>query len=77
MCVDRKLHPYGNERHKICCGLMSIIWRAHIVEGKDLPSQRVTKHHQELGNTVGLMLRMYKHIFGSGKAVVFYSGFCV
>ena len=58
MCVRRKTHVFGNERHKVCCGLTSILLRAHIVEGKDFPSQRGAKQHQELGNAVGLMLRM-------------------
>ena len=75
--VGRKPHPFGNERHMICCGLTSILWRPQIVEGKYCPSQRGAKKHQELGKTVGLILRMCKHIFGSGKAVVFDSGVCV
>ena len=58
MCVDRKPHPFGNERHTICCGLTSIIWRSQLVEGKYRPSQIGAKQHQELGKTVGLMLRM-------------------
>ena len=77
MCVGSKPHPFGNERHTICFGLTSIIWRAQIVEGEYLLSHRGTKQHQELGKTVGLMLRMCKPIFGSGKDVVFDSGFCV
>ena len=39
MCVGRKPHPFGNERHAICCGLMSILLRSQIVEGKDHPQQ--------------------------------------
>ena len=35
ICVGRKLHPFGNERHTICCALTSILWRTQIVEGKD------------------------------------------
>ena len=42
-----------------------------------MSTQRGTKQHQKLSKTVGLMLRMCKTIFGSGKAVVFDSGFCV
>ena len=30
-----KPHPFGNERHTIACALISIMWRAQIVEGKD------------------------------------------
>ena len=39
MCVVRKPHPFGNERHTICCALTSILWRAQIVEGKDRPTE--------------------------------------
>ena len=38
MCVGRKLHPFGNERHTIFCGLTSILWREKIVEGEDRPA---------------------------------------
>ena len=61
----------------IFCGLTSILWKAQIVEGKYPPSHIGAKQHQELGNTVGLVLRMFKPIFGSVKAVVFDSGFFV
>jgi hypothetical protein len=39
MCVGRKPHPFGNERHTISCALTTILWRAQIVEGKDRPAQ--------------------------------------
>ena len=39
MCVGRKPHPFGNERHTICCALTSILWRAQIVEGKYRPTE--------------------------------------
>ena len=77
MCVDRKPHTSGNERHVIFYCLMSILWRAHIVEGKYCPSQRGAKQQQKIDKKFGLMLRMSKPIFGSGKSVVFDSGFCV
>ena len=77
MYVGRKPHPFGNERHTICCGVTSILWRAQIVEGKDRPPQLGPKEGAELGATVGLMLRMCQPIFGTGKAVVLDSGFCV
>ena len=37
MCVGRKPHIFGNERHTIFCGLTSILWRSQIVEGKYRP----------------------------------------
>ena len=57
--------------------MTSILWKAQILEGKYFPSKRGAKHHQELGKTVVLMLRMIKLIFGSGKVIVFDSGFFV
>ena len=77
MCVGIKPHPFGKERHTICFGFTSIPWREKIVEGEYFPSQRGAKQHHELGNTVGLMLRMCKPIFGSGKSVIFGSVFFV
>ena len=77
MCVGSKPHPFGNERHNICCGLTSILWRSKIVEGKYCPQQIGQKGYNELGRMVSLMLRMCRPIFGSGKAVVLGSVFCV
>ena len=37
ICVGRKTHPFGNERHTLCCDLMYILWRAQTSEGKDRP----------------------------------------
>ena len=77
MCVGHKTHPFANERHTICCGLTSILWRAQIEQGKDLPGPLGKKEYNELRKTVSLTLRMYRPIFGSGKAIVLESGFCV
>ena len=77
MCVGRKPHPFGNERHTISCALTSILWRAQIVKGKDRPTELGKKKWEELGNTVVLMLRMCEPIFSTGKCVVLDSAFCV
>ena len=77
MCVGRKPNPFRNERHTICCGLTSILWRSQIVEGKDIPQPLGQKEYNELGKMVSLMLMMCRHIFGSGKDVVLDSAFCV
>ena len=77
MCVGHKTHSFDNGRHTICCGLTSIFWISKIVEGKYCSQQLVHKEYSELGKMVSLMLRMCKNIFGTGKAVVFDSGFCV
>ena len=39
MCVGRKPHPFGNDRHTTCCGLTSILWRSQIAEVKYRPKQ--------------------------------------
>ena len=77
MCVEQKLNNFGNEHYAIYCGLTSILWRAHIFEGKDRPKQMGPKLHLELGRTVGLMIQMCGPIFYTGKYVVMDSGFCV
>ena len=45
------------------------------MEGKNLPQQLCKKEYNELAKMVTLMLRICIPIFGSGKAVVLYSGF--
>ncbi len=34
----RKPHPFGNEYHGACCGLLTIMFVIKMVEGKDAPS---------------------------------------
>ena len=77
MCVSRKPDPFGNERHTFFCALTSILWRAHIVEGKYRPTELGKKKWEDLGKTVGLMLRMCETIFSTGEYVVLDSGFFV
>ena len=38
MFVPRKLWPFGNEYHTVCCSLSGILWQMELVEGKDSPS---------------------------------------
>ena len=47
------------------------------MEGKDRPTELGKKKWEELGKTVGLMLRMCESIFSTGKYVVLDSGFSV
>jgi Transposase IS4 len=77
MFVPRKPHPFGNEWHSICCGLSSIMFEVELVEGKDRPTDRGPPEFNHLGKTVGLLLRMTRSMWGSGKVVVLDSGFCV
>ncbi|KAL7554463.1 hypothetical protein ACHAWF_019026 [Thalassiosira exigua] len=81
MCVPRKPHPFGNERHTISDGDLvggnPILWHSELQEGKDRPPELGPKEYNHLGVTVGLMLRMVKAIRRSGKIVTMDSGFCV
>ena len=47
------------------------------MEGKDRPTELGNKKWEELGKTVGLMLRMCEPICSTGKCVVLDIGFCV
>ena len=72
----RKPRPFGNEYHTIACGESGILFFMEMVEGKDKPSH-LQQEHQDLGSTIGLMLRCTKPLHGTGKVVVLDSGFCV
>ena len=78
MFVPRKPHPFGNEYHTICCSLSRIMFAMEIVEGKDKPHEKAPC--PLTGNktpTVGLMLRLCRNLFSTGKVVILDSGFCV
>ncbi|KAL7571289.1 hypothetical protein ACA910_008942 [Epithemia clementina (nom. ined.)] len=77
MFVPRKPHPFGNEYHNVCCSLCGILWSLELVEGKDAPQQAPKPRFSNLGNTVGLMLRVLSPIFAKGLVVILDSGFCV
>ena len=59
MYVGCKLHPFGNERHTIRCALTSILWRAHIVEGKDRPTNSLRRNGEIWGR---LLASCYKSL---------------
>ena len=44
---------------------------------KNRPTELGKKKWEELGKTVGLLLRICEPIFSTGKCVVLESGFCV
>ena len=75
MCVRQTPHTFGNESHKIYCGITSILWRANHSKGKDIPEQLIPKLHLELRRTVGIMFRMCKPLFSAAKYIVMDSGF--
>ena len=39
MCVECKPHHFDNERHTICYGLTSFLWRVQIKKGNPPPQQ--------------------------------------
>ena len=74
----RKPWPFGNEYHTICCGLTGILFSLELVEGKTRPKDmRKPEYDDRGGPTVGLLLRLTKSMWGTGRAVVLDSGFCV
>ena len=77
MVIPRKPWPFGNEWHDIVCGSSKILWNLELREGKDRPSWHEPKEYENLGVTVGLMMRICKPIYHSGRVVVMDSGFCV
>ena len=77
MFVPRKLHPFGNEYHSICCAMTMIMYAIEIVEGSDTPPQKPRDPNERFGKTVGLLLRLCKSIYSRGFVVILDSGFCV
>jgi hypothetical protein len=75
--LPRNPWPFGNEYHTIACGIAGILYRMELVEGKDEPKEgRGPNEFEQLGKTVGLLLRLTKTIWGTAKLVVLDSGFC-
>ena len=77
MFVPRKPWPFGNEYHTVCCCTSGIMWGIDLVEGKDRPRALGQQQFDDMGSTVGLLLRMLTPIFHKGYVVILDSGFCV
>jgi hypothetical protein len=78
MFVPRKPWPFGNEYHTICCASSGVMFAIELVEGKDRPREMGAPEFDNLGGkTVGLLLRLTKLLWNTGKVVVLDSGFCV
>ena len=77
MFVPRKPWPFRNEYHSMCCCTSGIMWGIEMVEGKDHPQQLGHPQHDNLGSTVGLLLRILTPIFFKGFIVILDSGFCI
>jgi hypothetical protein len=74
----RKPHPFVNEYHTACCGMSGLMLAVEMVEGKDPPLDHGPPEFKGvIGKTGGLLLRMLKSCFNTGRYVVLDSGFCV
>ena len=70
-----KPHSFGNEYHTIADGLNNILFWVETIKDKFAPNFPV--NFDEKGKTPGLLLCLTRGIWGSGKVVLFDSGFCV
>ena len=77
MYVPRKPWPFGNEYHDAGCADCDIIWWVDLREGKDRLRNLGNKEFDEMGKTTGILLRLTKPFWHSGKVFVLDSGFCV
>ena len=71
-----KPNSFGNEYHTACCALTNILFSIELVEGKDSPPQ-VVREYTANGKTWGLLMRILRPYFYTGRYVVLDSGFCV
>ncbi len=73
-----KPHPFGNEYHTACCGLLGVLISMEMVEGKDWPCKLgPAEFDDQGGKTCGLLLGMLQSVFHTGHYIVLDSGFCV
>ena len=77
MYVPRKPWPFGNEYHDAGCADSDIIWAIDLREGKDRPANLGNKEFDEHGKTCGILLRLTRPVWATGKVFVLDSGFCV
>ena len=84
MCPEFVLCPHkprikGNKYHTICCGKSGIMYGWDIVEGRDntIPMGRPEFETSPNMKTFGLVLRLTKTLWSTGKTVIIDSGFCV
>ena len=72
-----KPHIKENEYHTICYGESGIMYGWEIVEGRDhpIPMGRPAFETSPNMKTVGLVLRLKRALWSTGKAVIIDSGF--
>ena len=69
MFVPCKPWLFGNEYHMVCCCTSGIMWGIDLVEGKDCPRPLGQQEFDNMGSTVGLLLRMLAPIFHKGDRI--------
>ena len=73
-----KTHPFAIECHTACCALSEILFVVELVEGNAHNHQASPLDSEDLGgNTLGLLLRMMKRYFYTGRYVILDSVLCV
>ena len=78
MYIPRKPWKFGNEYHNAGCADSNIIWALDLREGKDRPQNLGHKEFNNIGKTMGILLRLTKPVWSTGKVFVLDSGgFCV
>ncbi len=73
----RKLHPFGNEYHTICCDITGILSDFEMVKGTDRPPQMILPRYSEPVKTASLLMRLCESIAHSCHYTVLDSGFWV
>jgi hypothetical protein len=74
----KKLWPFSNKYHTICCCVSGILWGIELVEGTDRPCELPRPKFEDIGgSTVGLLLCMLQPIYHRVFLAVLDSGFCV
>ena len=77
MLAPWKPWPFGNKYHTICCGLWSILVGIELVEWNNDPKELgKPTYNNNCGATCGLLLRLKRPIWVSGRALVPDSCFC-
>ena len=84
MCPDFFLcpcqpNPKGNEYHTICCGESGILYGWEIVQVRDHTIPKGRSEFETITNmkTSGIMFRLTRALWSTGKAVIMDIGLCV
>ena len=72
-----KPHPFCNEHRAIGCAESGAMCGIELVEGKGRLKELGKQKGDEIGPTVGLLMRLTKLSHAAGEVVALDSGFCV